>query len=397
MTDDPSPSRAARAASAVSGHLDTRTAATEVAYELHDGLGGTCDLAVIFASFHHASAVPEAVETIRQTLDPSTTLAVTTEAVLGHDRELERIAGMSAIAMHLPDVTLTPWMSTPEDAIRLGDPPAIAQRINVSDDLRMTLLLGEPFTTPITRLLPALTDCGGDQPVPVVGGMASGASQPGHNVLVLDDRVYKAGAIGVTIAGRVEVDFVLSQGCRPIGTPMVITGAKSNVIVELGGRPALDVLKEVTTTLEDEEKQLLAKGLLIGNLIDEQKRPFGRGDFLVRSLLGVDRQQGGLLVGDVPRLGQTVQFHARDAVTAEEDLQLLLDAQVLKPPPFGALLFTCNGRGERLFGTPNHDIDIINERIGPVPIAGFFAAGEIGPVGDRSFLHGHTASLALLR
>jgi small ligand-binding sensory domain FIST len=156
-------------------------------------------------------------------------------------------------------------------------------------------------------------------------------------------------------------------------------------------------MQEVTASLAPDERKLLERGLLLGNVIDESKRPFGRGDFLVRNLLGIDKGRGGVVVGDAPRLGQTVQFHVRDAVTAAEDLQLLLDAQVMKPPPFAALLFTCNGRGRRLFGEPGHDAGIIVDRLGIESIAGFFAAGEIGPIGDRSFLHGHTAALAVFR
>jgi len=386
------------AACAVSGHLDTRTAATEVAHEMYDVVGARCDLAVLFASYHHRAALPEAVETLRQTINPRTTLAVTTEGVVGGDSELEGVAGMSGLAMNLPGVTLSPWMSTPDDPIRLQDPHAAAERISLTDDFRAAMVLGEPFSTPITRLLPALSACGGEgRTVPVFGGMASGASQPGHNVLVLDDRVFAAGAIGVSFAGRIAVDFVVSQGCRPIGAPMVVTKAKGNLITELGGKPALEEVGRTTSAMEPREQELLRKGLLLGTLIDEGKRPFGRGDFLVRTVIGFDRKAGGLVVGDVPRVGQTVQLQVRDAVTAAEDLQLLLDAQVMKTEPFGAMLFTCNGRGKRLFEVENHDIGIIHDRLGPVPTAGFFAAGEIGPVAGRSFLHGHTAALALFR
>jgi small ligand-binding sensory domain FIST len=302
------------------------------------------------------------------------------------------------MAMTLPGVTLSPWTSTPDDPIPLAHANQIAERIHLSDDFRATIMLGEPFTTPITRLLPAITGCGGPgRPVPVVGGMASGAGQPGHNRLILDDQVLAAGSIGVSVAGEVDVGFVVSQGCRPIGKTLVVTKAKDNVILELGGSPAMQVLQELASGLTDDERELLQKGLLIGNVLDEHKTHFGRGDFLVRNILGFDQQRGGVVVGDLPRLGQTIQFHVRDAVTAGEDLQLLLDAQQLNDEPFGALLFTCNGRGHRLFGEPNHDISVIAERLGDVPIAGFFAAGEIGPIGDRSFLHGHTASLALFR
>jgi small ligand-binding sensory domain FIST len=386
------------AACAVSGHLDTRTAATEVGHLLHDELPGSCDLAFVFASYHHRAALPEAVDTIRRTVDPSIVVAVTTEGVLGSVQEMEGVAGMSAMSMRLPGVRLAPWTSTPDDPMSLTSPAAVAERIGFGEDFRTTILLGDPFSTPITKLLPALTSCGGaDRAVPVIGGMASGASQSGQNTLIVNDQVVTSGAIGVTVAGDIEVDFVVSQGCRPIGTPFVVTKTNGNVVLELGGRPALDVLQEIASELTEPERNLLQKGLLLGHVIDERKRPFGRGSFLVRSLLGFDRENKGVVVGDIPRLGQTVQFHARDAVTAGEDLQLLLDAQVMDSAPFAGLLFTCNGRGRRLFGEPHHDVKIIDERLGSVPVAGFFAAGEIGPVGNQSFLHGHTASLGVFR
>jgi small ligand-binding sensory domain FIST len=204
----------------------------------------------------------------------------------------------------------------------------------------------------------------------------------------------------VSLSGNLDIDFIVSQGCRPIGTPFVITKCKANVILELGGRKAIEALQEMAQGLSEAEKRLLSRGLLMGRVVNEYKDRFGRGDFLVRNVMGFDQKVGGIAAGEMCRPGQTVQFHVRDAVTATEDLQLLLDTQVLNPThPFAALLFSCNGRGERLFGEPNHDINIIRERLGdpPVPIAGFFAAGEFGPIGSQSYLHGHTASLAVLR
>lgn len=386
------------AATAVSGHLDTRTAAMEVAHGLHDVIGSSCDLALVFASFHHRAALAEAVREIRMTTNPRTTLAVTTEGVVGNDFELEGVAGISAIAMQLPGVTLTPWLGTPTDPMPVRERENLAARIGLAYDYRATLFFGDPFSTPITKLLPALTACGGDgQRVPVIGGMASGASQPGQNVLVIDDRVVPAGVIGVGIAGDVAVDAVVSQGCRPIGEPYVVTRAEKNLVLELGGRPALGALEGLFESADEHERELLRQGVMLGHVIDEHARPFGRGDFLVRNLIGAKKDQKGILVGEFIRAGQTVQFHVRDAVTADEDLQLLLDAEVLKPRPFGGLLFTCNGRGRKLFETEHHDVNVIHDRLGPVPLAGFFAAGEIGPVGDRSFLHGQTASLAFFR
>jgi small ligand-binding sensory domain FIST len=424
------------AASAISGHFDTRTAATEVASTLFDDLAGGsstggpgeawCDLLLMFGSFHHRAAFDDAADIMRKTLRPGAMLGVTAEAVIGRDRELEGVAGLSAIALRLPGVRIHSWRSTPDDPIPLLDPNPlppdrepippdelermrernrqhIRGRIDCGPDFRAAIMLADPFTTPIARLLPALTSCGeNNQPVIIVGGMASGASQPGFNVLVQNDKVLSSGgAVGVSISGppgSVEFDFIVSQGCRPLGKPFVITKCRQNVIIELGGRKAIEVLQEQAQELPDSEKRLLSKGLLIGTVINEYKDRFGRGDFLVRNVIGLDQKAGGIAVGEMCRAGQTVQFHVRDAATAAEDLQLLLDSQAMhESPPLGALLFSCNGRGERLFGQPNHDLNIIRARLGEIPIAGFFAAGEFGPIGNRSFLHGHTASLAVIR
>jgi small ligand-binding sensory domain FIST len=424
------PLKAPFAASAISGHLDTRTAATEVADVLFDEIGcagdakQSCDLLLFFGSFHHRSAFDEAAAILRKTISPRAMIGVTAEAVLGNDKELEGVAGLSAIGLRLPHLQIHPWYSSPEEPVTLQDRAQVRQRIGFVDERnppRAVIMFGDPFTTPITRLLPAITNCGkpitnsdahssdantpdnrhlrpAACPVPVIGGMASGASQPGMNVLVLNDRVTSAGAIGMSLFGEIDIDFIVSQGCRPIGTPLVITKCNQNTILELGGRKAIDALQQLAQELPEPEKRLLGRGLLMGRVINEYKDHFGRGDFLVRNVMGLDQRVGGIVAGESCRVGQTIQFHVRDAATAAEDLQLLLDAQVLNPvQPLAALLFSCNGRGERLFNQPNHDIAIVRDRLGEVPIAGFFAAGEFGPIGDRSFLHGHTASLAVMR
>ncbi len=384
-------------ASAISGHLDTRTASREVADNLHDTLGEGCDLVMLFASYHHLTAFAEAAESIRRTLSPRVMLGVTAEAVLGGAMELEGKAGLAAIGLRLPGTTLHPFITTPQRPIPISRPESIPPHIGLTPDHRITLLLADPFSTPITRLLPAITKCGGDQPVRIAGGMASGASQPGYNRLVCNGDIIDQGGVGVTISGDVEVDFIVSQGCRPIGKPLLITGAEKNVILELGGQPAVEVLKGLGGQLTDQDKDLLRHGLLIGTVINEYKDHFGRGDFLVRSVLVYDKNRGGIVAGEMSSIGHTIQFHVRDARTAGEDLQLLLDAQQFGEPPFGAMLFTCNGRGQHLFGAPNHDLDLIHKRLNEVPTAGFFCAGEIGPIGETSFLHGHTASLVLFR
>lgn len=387
-----------RSAAAISEHLDTRTAAIEVAGLLSAAIDDPIDLVFVFASFHHRETLSEAVADIRQTLAPKIIIGMTVESAVGCDIELEGVAGLSAIAIYMPGITLTPWLTTPKRPVPISKPEKIPQWIGLQEDTKGVFFFADPFTTPITRLLPALVNCRGEnQPLPIIGGMASGASQESFNRLILDDQTIQSGGIGLTVSGNIEIDCVVSQGCRPIGDPLRVTKIEGNVILELGGKPSLEVLKTLASELDEYERSLLEGGFLLGGVIDEHKNHFGRGDFLVRSILGIDRKRKGIAVGEFYRLGKTVQFHVRDAQTAVEDLQLLLDAQQLNKQPFAGLLVTCNGRGRSLFHEEDRDLTIIRDRIGEVPIAGFFAAGEIGPISEKSFLHGHTSCLTLLR
>jgi len=198
--------------------------------------------------------------------------------------------------------------------------------------------------------------------------------------------------VGVFLEG-VDVETVVSQGCRPIGDAFVVTRAERNFVEELGGKPAMARLQELAANATDDERELLQRGLHMGLVVDEHKAEFVRGDFLVRNVLGADQESGAVAVGDRVSVGQTVQFHVRDAAAADEDLREMLagvDARA-------ALVFTCNGRGRHLFGVPDHDAGLVDQLLGPIPAAGAFCAGEIGPVGGRNFLHGFTASLALFR
>ncbi|OLC01144.1 MAG: hypothetical protein AUH35_00715 [Nitrospirae bacterium 13_1_40CM_62_7] len=257
------------------------------------------------------------------------------------------------------------------------------------------LLLADPFSTPVDEVLALMADrCPG---ATAIGGLAGGGHDLGENRMLLDDEVYEGGLVGVAVSGPVRIRTVVSQGCRPIGERYVVTKAERNVIYELGGTPALDRLQAAFESLSEEERRIAHRALHVGVVIDEHHNRFERGDFLVRNLIGADRSSGSVAIGDVVREGQTVQFHVRDARSASEDLNLLLAAEQSRQarPTLGALVFSCCGRGQGLFGRPHHDVTAVRERVGDVPIAGFFAQGEIGPVGGSNFLHGYTASVAL--
>jgi small ligand-binding sensory domain FIST len=233
--------------------------------------------------------------------------------------------------------------------------------------------------------------------VPVLGGLSSARTPGGEAALFYGERVLEQGAVGVSLHG-IEMLPCVSQGAAPLGREVTITAAEGNVIHELAGRPALETVQLIISGLSSRERGLVAGGLLIGVVIDGGKPDYEQGDFLVRGVLGADYESGSLVVGTPVAPGQVVRLHARDARSADEDLREALELRVQAlagEPAAGALVFSCNGRGSAMFGVPDHDAATVERELGGAPAAGFFAAGEIGPVGGRSFLHGFTATVAL--
>ncbi len=387
------------------------TALAQITAQLHDALPSPIDLMVVFLSPHHRDQAQRVRDHLRAHHAPRALLGVTGEGVIGIAREIESDPGIVVLAACLPGVHFTPislrageWagaLGSPEAwKARLIDVPAQQQNDDPSTssaDLKAVIMLADPFSTPMLKVLDVMDET--FPGVPVVGGLASAVMQPNANRLLLDEQVHADGLVGVAIHGPVQVDTIVSQGCRPIGKPWVITKAVRNIVMELGGKQALQVIHEVVTELSEADRKLVeANGLLVGRVINEYKDRFGRGDFLVRNILGVDREKGYLAVADPQvRIGQTIQFQLRDQQTAIDDFELLLEAQAIAGDVQGALLFSCNGRGSKLFTTPNTDACLISKMLGAVPLAGFFAGGEFGPVGARNYVHGHTACLALFR
>lgn len=344
------------------------------------------DLVVMFASPHHVGAFEDVAASVRALLDPTVLVGCSAVAVIGGPREVEDRPALSVFAARLPATVLTPARL---EVVPTPDGPAI---IGWPDEPEGTLLLlADPFTFPVDAFLERVNE---DLPgLKVVGGLASAAMAPGGNRVVVDAEVSASGAVGALLKGGVEVRTIVSQGCRPVGKPYVVTKAERNFILELGGKPALQRLQETAVAASEDERELMRRGLHIGCVVDEQRVEFSRGDFLVRGVVGGDQRSGAIAVGDIVPVGRTVQFQVRDAGSADEDLRHLL----AEADADAALLFTCNGRGVRLFGEADHDASTVERLLGPLPLAGCFCAGELGPVGTRNFLHGFTASLALFR
>ncbi|HEX6595544.1 MAG TPA: FIST N-terminal domain-containing protein [Acidimicrobiales bacterium] len=376
-----------RFAAALSEHPDLAEATGEVIGQILERHPDPPDLAVLFVSRPHLGGFTEAVEAVRAALHPQTLVGCAAESVVGGAREVERSPGVSLWVGETGPVTpfhLTATM-TPDGPLFMGWP-------EIGPDVSGMVVMGDPFSFPADQFLARMQS---EHPgLPVVGGMALAGQAPGQNRMVLDDKVVNAGAVGVLLGPGVQVTTVVSQGCRPVGNPLVVTRAEGNVVYELAGRPPLERLGELAETMPEEERTLLYRGVHLGIVIDEHKTDFGRGDFLIRNVLGGDPESGAIQVGDVVDVGSTTQFQIRDADAADEDLRQLLAGCSAD----AALLFTCNGRGVNLFGAerPDHDATVVTEGLAGAPVAGMFCAGELGPIGGHNFMHGFTASVVLL-
>lgn len=383
--------------SVVSDLVDADDALDVVVESVRGELGGAVDVAFVFLTADHVEQADEIVEKIWLELDPSAVVGCSAEGVIGADREIERTSGISVLAGRWPAGTRAHPFHIRRDEWQavLHNPATLAEKIGYGTQSRGVFAFGDPYTTPLNQFFPALESLAPG--VPLIGGMASSGRNLGENRLIHNDSVHNEGLVGLTISGAIDVETIVSQGCRPIGKPFVITKSQKNVIETLGGRAALIAIREVVNELSEADQSLLQHGLLIGRVIDEYREGFARGDFLVRNIIGADDDKGSIAVADLVRTGQTVQFHVRDRATAEEDLALMLAGPAGTSAAMAGLLFSCNGRGCRMFGSPNHDITAARSAMPQTPFAGFFAAGELGPIGNRNFIHGQTASFALLR
>ena len=362
--------------------------------ELRGKIGSTpVDLVILFFSSHFIPRAEDVVRRLFEALSPQTILGCTGEGIIGDTEELEDTPAIVVWTACMPDVQLTPFHLSSDEhqpALIVGWPnlaPADLDRLAF-------ILLADPFTTPMSEVLAGIEERW--PRAPAVGGLAGGGRQVGENQMALNEQIYQRGLVGVALSGPLCVKTVLSQGCRPIGNRFVVTKATRNIIQELSGTSAMAQLEAVFKSLPTNEKRMAQQALHIGIAMDEQRNRFVRGDFLIRTVVGVDRQPGSLAIGDVIQEGQTVQFQVRDAVSASEDLRgLMASAQFDQAqPPLGALLFSCCGRGRGLFGRAHHDIETVRNQFGNIPIGGMLAQGEIGPVGGMNFLHGYTASVA---
>jgi len=361
-------------------------AAAEAAREAREALGSAAaDLAFVFMSPDHLDDVEAALWAAAHELGATHLLGCVAQGVVGREREVEEGPAVSVWVAALPESRIETFHATSfqvDEGIGVTGIPDL-------EEADLVTLLVDPFTFPAAGFIAELDG------VPVVGGLAAATGQPEAQALFLDGELVREGAVGAVLRG-VRVKTVVSQGCAPVGTDSVITGAEENVVLELAGKPALERLRDEVRTMTVEQQGLAARGgVLAGLVIDENRAEYRRGDYLMRGLVGADEETGALAIGEAVRVGQTLRFHVRDAASADEDLREGLADALNGGSAAGALLFTCNGRGTNMFPAPDHDARAVAEALGGDAVAGFFCAGEIGPVGGKPFLHGFTATLAI--
>ncbi len=403
-------------ANALSTRPSLEAAVEEVAERASESLGVSADLAVVFISSAFTSEYSRLMPLLQEVLPVPVVIGCGGGGVIGMNRqgeaqEVEGEPGLSLTLMSLPGVNIRAFHIQPESLPDLDSPPdAWIDTIGVLPQANPHfILLADPFSSAINDLCQGL-----DFAYPgsiKVGGLASGGSMVGSSGLFCNYRLYREGTVGVALSGNIVLESIVAQGCRPIGQPYRVTEGERNVVMGLEeqanacdisgkSRKPLDALRDLIQTLSEEDRMLAQNSLFVGVARDEFKLDLEHGDFLIRTLLGVDPRAGAIAIGDRVRSGQRIQFHLRDAHTSAEDLEMLLKRYQQQHPnsdAVGALMFSCLGRGEGLYGCPNFDSRLFRRYLSNVPVGGFFCNGEIGPVGGSTFLHGYTSVFGICR
>lgn len=373
----------------------------EAASSIHRQLDGQKpDLVVVFLSAHFDGDYERVPLDVMSHFKGAVLLGCSGGGIIGAGEEVEDRPALSITAAVLPDVAIVPFHVPPGELPALEDAAADWHtRLGLVPEQEPDfVVLPDPFSSDAQQLAWGL-----DAAYPrstVVGGLASGARAPGENALYLGGRTYTDGVVGVAVYGDIRVDSVVAQGCRPIGEPMRVTRSQRNLIFELDGGPAIDVLDRVFTQLDSGEQQTFQLSPMLGIAMDSEREGHGAGDFLIRNLVGLDRAHGVLAVAAMIDPDCIVQFHIRDAAASANDLAGVLGRHRLGDggaPAHGALLFSCLGRGRQFYGVGEHDSRLFQEYFGDTPLSGFFCSGEIGPVHGQTFLHGYTSSFGIFR
>ncbi len=363
--------------------------------EMKETLGkDSADIAFLFASPHYRGEMIDLWPTLRRDIKIKNIIGCTAGGVIGDGKEVEQEPALSLTVGHLPNVQVKPFLIQQEELPDADKPPrAWRDLMGVPAELKPHFFIfSDPFSLDSMALLDGL-----DYAYPgsvKIGGLASGGQEARENLLLLNEKVLSKGSVGFAVSGDLQVEAIVAQGCRPIGKPMSITQSDQNILFSVDNQTPLEYIQDLYETLPERDQELLQSSLFLGILMDPYKVEPKQGDFLIRNIIGLDQKKGHLAIGAPLRNGQTVQFHLRDANTSRDDLKMML-SQAKSEKASGAVLFSCMGRGRRLYGTDNHDSDLLKSVVGNIPVGGFFCNGEIGPVDGKTYLHGYTSSIAV--
>ena len=356
-------------------------------------LGGrTPDLAMVFVCGADADEVAAGGQRAADATGAHAVVGCSAPGVIGGGRGVEAASAVAVWCAVLPDVRVRTFHL---EVMPASAGMAVVGLPERADDDVVGVLLADPWSFPVDGFVERSNAALGG--LPLVGGLASGLRGRGSTRLFLDRQSLDRGAVGVMLSGPVGARTMVSQGCRPIGEPMTVTGSDGNVVLELAGMPAREKLEQILASLEPTDQALASHGLQLGIVMDEYAESHDHGDFVIRGIAGLDEHRHGLVIGDLVPVGRTVQFQLRDAATADADLRESLRrfrTSSSLDTIEGALVFSCNGRGAGLFASADHDVETVRSVLAaPTGVAGFFAAGEIGPVAGRNHVHGLTASI----
>jgi small ligand-binding sensory domain FIST len=385
------------AATALVQSANWRLAVDVVLHKTLDGATAPPDLVLLFASSELAPDYPRILHEIYQRSGTGCLVGSSSGGVLANATSVESGPCLAMMALWLPGATLTPIRLHQAMLDLLDDAEGAPSSGPRAEDTRALLLFADPFRLDVQETVVRLA---ARYPgVPMMGAAASSSGQDRRVWVFFDDQVFDEGGVAVAIGGPYDLRIVVSQGADPIGDPWTITGVDRNLITTISNRPAVEVMRETIAALTPAERAGIERNLLLGFPIDEYQEHFHRGDFVTRGMLGLDEERGALIVGSIPRLGQTIQFQRRDAHSSSLDLQqMLVDARAMVADEHlvAGILCTCKGRGSGMFGRADHDSAAVRAAFRTLPFAGLFAWGEIGPVHGRSVLNSFTAVLGLL-
>ena len=388
-------------ASAASDALEAEDAVAECLEKLQEQLKGRLpDAVFVFASPHHRDAYSFLLESLKATLNPSVLMGCSGGGVIGGGRELEDLPGLSVTAAILPAVRLK-LRHIGEGELPGPDaaPRAWEEALGVkAEDKPQFVLLASPYSMENAEALIGGLDYAFPQ-AHKIGGIVSGLRHVSDRVLFLDGQRFHDGAVVLSLCGPLRIDPLVAQGCRPVGTVHTVTRSERNLILQLDGEPAFNALQALYTASDARARELLQRALFVGLVTDELRMTDPQaGDYLIRNVMDLDKDRGSIAVNAFIRDGQRIQFHVRDAESADQDLRKVLARFKAEQPGRqvkGGLLFSCLGRGERLFGEADHDSQAFADAFGTQSLGGFFCNGEIGPVGSNTYVHGFTSSFGV--